>query len=242
MGGGPGLPTLTSVVDRSFAETVRHRLLNHALDTYMKDLCDLLDTAVSLDTLYSPGWKDEPATERNLDEKGRRKALVENFVKVCETHARSFTRSDQEIDDLLGEVDLSDLEVRVSNADPNYGSMWFRCRPHFHSTSIQTLRSSRELIMEELRVTLPLYLAAHGRRLGVEKLVRKEISAKGLRLSGEEFDEMLDERLKEAPPFSPEDVTPDREWKLLDFATGVGGGLKGGDNDMKIWRALSSVV
>ena len=77
---------------RSFAETVRHRLLNHALETYMKDLVDLLDTAVALDTLYSPGWKDEPATERNLDEKGRRKALVENFVKVCETHARGEKR------------------------------------------------------------------------------------------------------------------------------------------------------
>jgi len=66
---------------------------------------------------------------------------------------------------------LSDLELRCTNADPNYGVSWFHCRGYAYETSRQVLRRAQVAMAHELKALGPVYLQALCRRLLVGELL-----------------------------------------------------------------------
>lgn len=70
-------------------------------------------------------------------------------------------------------TDTQELEMRCSNADPNYGLFWFHCRDLPSDSPRLMMRRAKALLAEDLSVLFPLYLAAILRRHRVEKRVGK---------------------------------------------------------------------
>jgi la-related protein 1 len=72
-------------------------------------------------------------------------------------------------------TDTEELELRCSNADPNYGLFWFHCRDLPSDTPRLLVRRAKALLAQDLAVLFPLYLRAFLRRARVERRVgRKE--------------------------------------------------------------------
>jgi hypothetical protein len=61
------------------------------------------------------------------------------------------------------------LARRCTNADPNYGSVWFQCRSRAHLTARRVLQRAQQGLARELFALAPLYLQAWARRLLVER-------------------------------------------------------------------------
>lgn len=61
-------------------------------------------------------------------------------------------------------VDISRLRQDCSNADPNYGSLWFFCREALTGTARMVLNKAVELMKQEIRDCAHIYLAALIRR------------------------------------------------------------------------------
>ncbi len=68
--------------------------------------------------------------------------------------------------------DTEELELRCSNADPNYGQLWFHVRDMPSDTPRLLMRRAKALMAQDLAVLYPLYLTAIVRRLRVERRVR----------------------------------------------------------------------
>ena len=60
------------------------------------------------------------------------------------------------------------LELRCSNADPNYGALWFQCRGRPSDSAKWVLRRAQRWMSAELAALAPLYYGALCRRLLVE--------------------------------------------------------------------------
>ena len=122
------------------------------------------------------------------------------------------------------------------NAGPNYGGLWFECRDvGGGGTCREALRRAAARCVEGVREAKRLYVAAEGRRMGVDMLLDKEVKAKGLEAEGEEWEALREERMEEAEAFVMEDADPG--W--------VGGGIAQafeGGWSMDVWRMLSSVI
>ena len=80
-----------------------------------------------------------------------------------------------------------DLVRRCVNAGPNYGGLWFECRdPSGGDTCRDALSLALVKATEGAAAARRLYIAAEGRRMGVNMLLEKEAEAKGLDVGGEE--------------------------------------------------------
>ena len=98
-------------------------------------------------------------------------------------------------------TDTEDLELRCSNADPNYGLFWFHCRDLPSDTPRLLVRRAKALLAQDLAILFPLYLKAFLRRARVERRVRgKEGGKEGGREEGvdEVDDKMKDRKGEEA--------------------------------------------
>ena len=69
------------------------------------------------------------------------------------------------------------LELRCTNADPNYGHMWFQCRGRPTDTPRAVLNVAQRAMAAELLPRAPLYLQAMVRRLLAERALRAGLSA-----------------------------------------------------------------
>jgi hypothetical protein len=64
-------------------------------------------------------------------------------------------------------MDTSQLQLQCANADPNYGPLWFLCRTGPNDTARKVLSRAVELIFNDLKDHLHLYLAAFIRRFAI---------------------------------------------------------------------------
>jgi len=90
------------------------------------------------------------------------------------------------LDITFDNVDTSQLELRCSNADPNYGKLWFHCRCKPTDTARTVLRQAKELIGKDLSKYAHVYLAALMRRAAVDIMAhaKQPKSHKGINESG----------------------------------------------------------
>ena len=84
----------------------------------------------------------------------------------------------------LMDIDTSELTLRCTNADPNYGSMWFICRRRPTDTAMTILKKAKEMIAKEIAISAALYVTAIVRRAGIEAIMKKEWTYRGGRLRG----------------------------------------------------------
>ena len=73
--------------------------------------------------------------------------LLNDAVPTVNTN----TNSSNEVDKVIGELDTTKLELRCSNAYPNYGKLWFHSRSRPSGTAIKVLERSKQIIWNELR-------------------------------------------------------------------------------------------
>eukprot|EP00537_Pseudo-nitzschia_pungens_P003226 CAMPEP_0172359386 /NCGR_PEP_ID=MMETSP1060-20121228/3587_1 /TAXON_ID=37318 /ORGANISM="Pseudo-nitzschia pungens, Strain cf. cingulata" /LENGTH=1732 /DNA_ID=CAMNT_0013081015 /DNA_START=151 /DNA_END=5349 /DNA_ORIENTATION=+ len=64
-------------------------------------------------------------------------------------------------------IDISKLELRCANADPNYGPLWFHCRSGPTETARNVLARAVNFILDEIKTNAYLYLIAAIRRCAV---------------------------------------------------------------------------
>ncbi len=91
-------------------------------------------------------------------------------------------------------LDTSELELRCSSADPNYGHLWFQCRNSSIDTAREVIAQARVVMADSIIDYSYFYIAAMVRRAGVLMLIHRE---------GENItvpDVVVDRRLRSAPP------------------------------------------
>jgi hypothetical protein len=92
-------------------------------------------------------------------------------------------------------LDTSELELRCSSADPNYGHLWFQCRNSSIDTAREVIAQARVAMADSIIDYSYLYIAAMVRRAGVLMLVHQQ----GENITGVP-DVVVDRRLRSAPP------------------------------------------
>mmetsp|Transcript_20983 Transcript_20983/g.37890 ORF Transcript_20983/g.37890 Transcript_20983/m.37890 type:complete len:1660 (-) Transcript_20983:315-5294(-) len=95
----------------------------------------------------------------------------------------------------------TNLELSCSNADPNYGLLWFHCRHSPTDTARVVLLRARDIISSDLMKSAHIYIAAILRRAGIIAALRNEIEnindARSLKVHAVEA--LLMDRLRRAP-------------------------------------------
>jgi hypothetical protein len=64
-------------------------------------------------------------------------------------------------------LDISQLQLRCANADPNYGSLWFHCRAGPTDTARKVLSRAREVMLVELSSHSHIYISTFIRRFAI---------------------------------------------------------------------------
>jgi hypothetical protein len=105
-----------------------------------------------------------------------------------------------------GSVDLSELELRCANADPNYGLLWFHCRLSPTDTARRILSRATEKVVTELRSFVHIYITAMIRSSAIMATI-----AAGKEAEADDFQE-------EYPPLDDEGAWEDFIDKKLLFA------------------------
>jgi hypothetical protein len=100
--------------------------------------------------------------------------------------------------------ETEELELRCSNADPNYGQLWFHVRDMPSDTPRLLMRRAKALMAEDLTVLYPLYLTAIVRRLGVERRVRAAAGLPLLLPKGKGEEEQEQEQEQQPQPLGEE--------------------------------------
>jgi tetratricopeptide (TPR) repeat protein len=72
-------------------------------------------------------------------------------------------------------LDVSILQLRCANADPNYGSLWFHCREGPTDTARRVLARALEFVVVELRAHAYIYILAFIRRFAVMKCFERDV-------------------------------------------------------------------
>jgi tetratricopeptide (TPR) repeat protein len=95
-------------------------------------------------------------------------------------------------------IDMSRLELRCANADPNYGPLWFHCRSGPTETARNVLARAVNLIVDEVKTRAYLYIVASIRRLAViSRLHEKETL--NLKEGTSSWEKKIDQELLAAP-------------------------------------------
>lgn len=105
---------------------------------------------------------------------------------------------------------------RCSNADPNYGMMWFHCRDMPSDTPRLLMRRAKLILSKDLAALYPLYLQAITRRITVEQQVVAATSSK----DGEAGSKAVQKALREAEAVAGVAGLQLEPW---DFVTGLVG-------------------
>jgi len=84
-------------------------------------------------------------------------------LKYIDDETASFVR--ESLNASSGVVDTSQILLWCSNADPNYGSLWFQCRGGPNDTARRILARAADLIFDDVKAHSHLYLAAFTRQM-----------------------------------------------------------------------------
>lgn len=96
-------------------------------------------------------------------------------------------------------IDVSRLELRCANADPNYGPLWFHCRSGPTETARTVLARAVNLIVEEVKTHAHLYIVASVRRLAViSRFMEREKPS--MKEGTSAWEKVIDQQLLSAPP------------------------------------------
>lgn len=135
-------------------------------------------------------------------------------------------------------LDTSDLELRCSSADPNYGHLWFQCRNSPIDTAREVIHQARIVMANFVIDYSYLYVAAMVRRAGVimlihhqegDKLVAEPPGQGHPQIHSHSWDRLVEAALRSVPSLDQMlagDVTG--SW----FTTGCGG-------NRCVWEKLS---
>ncbi|KAL3917984.1 MAG: hypothetical protein SGILL_004455, partial [Bacillariaceae sp.] len=95
-------------------------------------------------------------------------------------------------------LDLSRLELRCANADPNYGPMWFYCRSRSTDTARVVLGRAVDIILDDITFYANVYIAALVRRFAITS--RFEQKRQGEVTEGSStWEKMIDEECLSVP-------------------------------------------
>lgn len=118
-------------------------------------------------------------------------------------------------------LDTSELELRCSSADPNYGHLWFQCRNSSIDTAREVIAQARVVMADSIIDYSYYYIAAMVRRAGVLMLIHHE---------GENItvpDVVVDRRLRSAPPIH--EMLSESDVQSVLFTTGCLGNNRSWD-------------
>jgi len=99
-----------------------------------------------------------------------RRGNSDEAQEVPETKFRdivSTLRKKLQVDNLRSSIDLTDLRLACTNADPNYGSLWFHCRRLPMYTPRRVIEHAADDVADEIFRYANIYLAAMIRRMAV---------------------------------------------------------------------------
>jgi len=125
-------------------------------------------------------------------------SIVGEYARVAATTLKSNLLR---LDDVK-KIDTYSLELRCSNADPNYGKLWFQCRTQPADTARNVLIRAKFMFAEDLAIYSHIYVTAILRRIGAAFLLEKEIAARddlSIEKRSFEWDTMLDDRVRNGP-------------------------------------------
>lgn len=108
-------------------------------------------------------------------------------------------------------LDTSDLELRCSSADPNYGHLWFLYRNSPIDTAREVISQAKIMMADSITDYSYLYIAAIVRRAGLLMLIEHRAdtshdapsmsSAEGLpHPNSHRWEDVVDKQLRSAPP------------------------------------------
>ena len=103
--------------------------------------------------------KDTVSYLQNCPEEDILRKLVQAFDNAAATLITD-KRSTNEVDKVIGELDTTKLELRCSNADPNYGKLWFHSRSRPSDTARKVLEQAKQVIWNDLREYSFIYILA----------------------------------------------------------------------------------
>ena len=142
-------------------------------------------------------------------------------------------------------LDTSELELRCSSADPNYGHLWFQCRKSPIDTAREVIAGAKSLMTENILKYSPIYIAAMVRRAGIlmtihhqADMITMPFDGEGTimkysqelpRLNSRDWDKIVDSRLRAAP-------------LLAEMLSGSGNKIEGQKNLEQQERSTSPTV
>lgn len=111
--------------------------------------------------------------------------LTDKVIQIIQKAAVDFDNNasiTKGIDEVVGNLDISKLELRCSNADPNYGKLWFYSRSKPSDTARKVLEQAKEVIWNDLRHCGFIYIVATIRQQAVKycQKANKETSVPSL--------------------------------------------------------------
>jgi len=102
--------------------------------------------------------------------------LAEHVKKAADVMK---TQLEENVDTVIKDVlDTSELELRCSSADPNYGHLWFQCRDSPIDTAREVITQAKTVMADFVVDYAHLYIAAMVRRAGVLMLVHHRAEKK----------------------------------------------------------------
>ncbi|KAL7531520.1 hypothetical protein ACHAXR_004089, partial [Thalassiosira sp. AJA248-18] len=132
-------------------------------------------------------------------------------------------------------LDTSELELRCSSADPNYGHLWFQCRNSPIDTAREVIARSKTVMSDSIVEYSYLYIAAIVRRSGVLMLIHQQDEENGgtttnqnaqPKLFSHNWDAMVDRQLRSVPSL---DKMLSVSFQGSMFTTGCGGNSRNWD-------------
>ena len=175
---------------------------------------------------------------------------ADNQAKVPETKFReivSTLRRKLKVDNLRSSIDLTDLRLACTNADPNYGSLWFHCRRLPMYTPRRVIEHAAEDIANEIFKYANIYLAAMIRRMAVLATADQEMpeGAEGVIETNEtaiiNWENYIDKKLRGAT--SLQDILTDPPTGLVLLESAIGGSVFiTGLSKLNRYRPLASMT
>ncbi|CAJ1954498.1 unnamed protein product [Cylindrotheca closterium] len=89
----------------------------------------------------------------------------DDSLKYIDDETASFVR--ESLNATIDAVDTSQILLWCSNADPNYGSLWFQCRGGPNDTARRILARAADLIFDDVKSHSHLYLGAFARQMAL---------------------------------------------------------------------------
>lgn len=154
------------------------------------------------------------------------------FISEYTKKAATSTKSKHQVASPMKKnvLDTSDLELRCSSADPNYGHLWFLYRNSPIDTAREVISQAKIMMADSIIDYSHLYIAAIVRRAGLLMLIEHQAdtlqddkpsmtSAQGLpHPNSHRWEDVVDEQLRSAPPLK--EMIPETEVNSIIFTSG----------------------